>query len=68
MPLLTSFNTIAGMFAGVVAHFGTSTKPAFQRKVAGKYADITYRSFTNKWKRLRWRSARWGFPVGTISG
>lgn len=42
MPLLTSFNTIAEMFAGVVAYFGTSTKPAFQRKVAGKYADITY--------------------------
>lgn len=42
MGLITSSDTIAGMFQGVVDHFRGSGKHAFQRKVEGVYTGVTY--------------------------
>lgn len=42
MPLLTQFNTIAGMFLGVVAHYRGAGKDAFRRKVDGRFTGISH--------------------------
>lgn len=42
MGLITSSETVAGMFLGVVDHFHGSSKHAFEKKVEGKYVGVTY--------------------------
>jgi long-chain acyl-CoA synthetase len=42
MPLISEFTTLAGMFLGVAEHFKGSGKPAFSRKIDGKYVETTH--------------------------